>query len=181
MPNLHPDNHHITMPFHTPLEPNSFANADWEANANARRSASGSAVFLAGVPIAFKCKLQHAVALNSTESELYAACEAAKNTKYIRSVLRHLGFNVSSPAPTHEDNAATIAVSNNQRATKRLRHVDLRHFALLEWVKNGDVVLKHIPSANNPADELTKPLGPILHCRHSNTLLGKRPPAYCSF
>ena len=148
---------------------------------HARRSASGSAIFLAGSPVTCKCKLHHTVALSSTESELYAACEAAKNKKYIRSVMQHLGFELTSPTPIHEDNAATIAVSNNQRATKRLRHVDLRHFALLEWVKNGDVVLKHIPSANNPADELTKPLGPILHCRYSDTLLGKRQPTYCSF
>ena len=146
-----------------------------------RRSVSGSAIFLAGAPITYKCKLQHTVALSSAESELYAACEAAKNTKYIRSVMQHLGFKLTSPTPIHEDNAATIAVSNNQRATKRLRHVDLRHFALLEWVKNGDIILKPIPTADNPADELTKPLGNNLHCRHSDTLLGKRPPSYCSF
>ena len=61
----------------------------------------------------FMHKLQHAVALSSTESELYAAFEAAKNAKYIRSVLHHFGFTVRSPAPMHEDNASTIAGSNN--------------------------------------------------------------------
>ena len=136
---------------------------------------------MAGAPIAHKCKLQHTVALSSTESELYAACEAAKQVKYVRSVMNHLGFSLHQPTPIFEDNAATIAVSNNERATKRLRHVDLRHFAILEWVQNGEVTLKSIPSSDNPADCLTKPLGNVLHRRHSDTTLGKRMPSYCMF
>ena len=99
-----------------------------------RLSVSGSAIFLAGAPINYKCTLQYTIALSFTESELYAACDTAKYSKYIRSVLDYLGFSIQSPIPIYEDNAATIAVSNNERATKRLRHVDLRYFAILNWV-----------------------------------------------
>ena len=173
------DNHNFTLPNLSPFKPSSFADADWAANVHTRRLVSGTAIFLAGVLIICKCKLQNTVALSSTKSELYAACKAAKNFKYIRSVMNHLGLTLSSPTLIYEDNAATIAVSNNQRATKRLRHVDLRHFAILEWVKNGDVVLKPIATTDNPADKLTKPLGNVLHGRHSDTLLGKRKPYYC--
>jgi len=178
-PALRPDNHNTYLPSSLPFEPCTFADADWAANVQTRKSVSGSAVFLAGAPITYKCRLQQTVALSSTESELYAACEAAKYSKYIRSVLTYLGFPLTNPTPIYEDNAATIAVSNNERATKRLRHVDLRHFAILHWVQNGDITLKHISTSDNPADNLTKPLGDILHSRHSDTLLGKRPPHYC--
>ena len=109
-------------------------------------------MFLAGSPINYKCKLQHAVALSSTESELCTAHEVAKNVKHMRSAMNHLGFNLSTPTRIYEDNASTIAVSNNKRATKRLRHVDLRHFAILDWVKNGDVVLKSTSTSDNPSD-----------------------------
>ena len=51
-------------------------------------------------------------ALSSTESELCATCEAAKNAKHVRSVMSHLGFNLSAPTIIYEDNAVTIAVSN---------------------------------------------------------------------
>ena len=74
----------------------------------------------------------------------------------MRSVMNHLGLTLSSPILIYEDNAATIAVSNNQRDTKRLRHVYLHHFAILEWVQNRDIILKPITTADNPADELTK-------------------------
>ena len=88
---------------------------------------------------------------------------------------------MNKPTPIFEDNAATIAISNNERATKRVRHVDMRYFAILEWVKRGDILLQHIPTSDNPADDLTKPLNNQLHCRHTDTLLGKRKPSYCMF
>ena len=96
------------------------------------------------------------------------------------SVMQHLVFPIKSPTPTCEDNASTIAAANNERLPKRLRHVDLRHCAMLEWVQKGDIILKPISTSDNPADNLTKYLGNILHSRHSGALLGKRPPACCS-
>lgn len=178
-PDSHPDTHKPEMHFTKAFAPASFADADWAANINARRSVSGIAVFLAGAPIAYKCKLQHAIALSSTESELYAARDTAKSARCMRSVLSHLQYTIDEPAPIFEDNAATIAVSHNERATKRLRHVDLRHFALLDWVQNGDIILRPIKTADNPSEGMTKPLGKQLHFCHSDTLLGKREPNYC--
>ena len=55
-------------------------------------------------------------------------------------VVYHLGFNLTEPAKIHEGNAATVAVSSNKIATKRLNHIDFRHFAILDWVKNGDII-----------------------------------------
>ena len=110
------------------------------------------------------------------ESELYAACDIAKIIRYVRIVLKSLGINISTPTMIFEDNAAAIAVTNNERAMKRLRHVDIRHFAILEWVQNSEIKLHPISTYNNPADGLTKPLPVQLHNRHSNTLLGKRLP-----
>lgn len=106
------------------------------------------------------------MALSSTESELYTSHEAAKNARFICSMLNHLGHEISKPTPIHEDNIATIAVNNNESATKRLRHVDLRHFAIMQWVQNGDIVLKHTPTSDNLSHGLTKPLGRQLHYHH---------------
>ena len=85
----------------------------------------------------------------------------------------HLFFTLSAPTRMYEDNAATIAVYNNERGTKRLRHVKLRHFAILGWVKNGDMILKKIFTSDNPSDEHTKHLDIFLHSHHSDTLLEK--------
>ena len=95
--------------------------------------------------------------------------------------MQHLGFNLSTPTRIYEDNTVTIVVSNNERTTKGLRHVDLRHFAILDWVKNGDMTLKSMSTSENLSDELTKPVGNILYSSHSDTLLGKRQPSHCDF
>ena len=88
---------------------------------------------------------------------------------HVRSVMYHLGFKLNEPTRIFEDSSTTIEVSNNERVTRKLRHFDIRNFAILDWVKNGDVVLKSTTS-DNPSDELTKTLGSILHSRHSNFL-----------
>ena len=92
--------------------------------------------------------------------------------------MNYLGFNTPEPTPIYEDNEATITVSNDERSDLQILHVDLRHFYILDWVKNGGMILKSIASANNPADELTKHLGPIFHGRHTETMLGKRTLSY---
>ena len=119
--------------------------------------------------------------LSFIESELYAACEVVKNVKYVRFVVSHLGFNLSSPTRLYEDDASTIAVSNNERDTKRLRHTDLRHFAILDLVKNSDMILKLTSTSDNHFDEITKPLGSITHSHHSDAFIGKRPPSCFNF
>ena len=56
--------------------------------------------------------------------------------------MNYLELTISLPTPIYEKNASTIAVSNNKCVTKRLCYVDLYHFVILEWVKNGDIVFK---------------------------------------
>lgn len=73
-------------------------------------------------------------------------------------MLQYLGYKHFKPTAVHEDNAAAIAVTDNERVTKRVRHVDMQYFAILEWVQRGDIVLKHIKTTDNPADGLTNPL-----------------------
>jgi hypothetical protein len=61
---------------------------------------------------------------------------------------------------------------NSGKPTERSRHIDIQHFAIQEWRKNGDLQLCHIPGIINPADALTKPLGWVLHSRHAQRLMG---------
>ena len=177
-PILTKDNHHTKIPSSTFEKPQAYSDADWGSNPATPRSVSGIAVYLAGGPVMYRCKFQQCVALSSTESELYAASEAGKAILYIRSVLNHLGMSNTSPTPLYVDNNATICISNTTKPTKRLRHVNLREFAIIEWVQRGDMSLKSISTSDNPTDSLTKSLRPQLHHRHSESLLGMRKPSY---
>ena len=82
-PTILPNNHQVQLPEVSIKQPSTYADADWASNIKKRRSISGSAVFLSGGPVVYKCKFQHCVSLSSTESELYAASDTGKHICYI--------------------------------------------------------------------------------------------------
>ena len=87
-------------------------------------------------------------------------------------MLTELGYPPDSPTKIHEDNASTIAIVNSWTPTERTRHIDIRYFAIQDWKEQGDIVLLHIAGVINPADDLTKPLGWVLHTRHARRFMG---------
>ena len=131
---------------------------------------------LAGGAVAYRSKTQSLVATSSTEAEFYAAVTAAKVAKYLRSILEELGFPQSGPAVLYEDNASTIKLANAKQPTERSRHIAIQWFAIQDWKAAGDIVLAHIPGVLNPSDDLTKPLGWVLHSRHARRMMGHHPP-----
>uniref|UniRef100_A0A7S2W8N9 Reverse transcriptase Ty1/copia-type domain-containing protein n=1 Tax=Eucampia antarctica TaxID=49252 RepID=A0A7S2W8N9_9STRA len=100
---------------------------------------------------------------------------------YLRSLLDELNIKQTAATKLYEDNSGAISMANAQRPTRRTRHLDIRCFALLDWVETDQIVMETISTHDNPANTLTKILGPQLLSRHSSTLLGKRKPMYCTF
>ena len=47
--------------------------------------------------------------------------------------------------------------------TERTCHIDVQYFAIQDWKEDGSIEILHIPGVINPADDLTKPLGWVLH------------------
>ena len=122
--------------------------------------------------ISYKSKTQSTTATSSTEAEFLAAVIAAKHAKYLRSILKELGFEQNGPTPIYEDNMSAINMINHRIPTERSRHIDIQHFAVQEWRDDGDIVMRHIPGVISPPDDLTKPLGWILHSRHCRRMMG---------
>ena len=61
---------------------------------------------------------------------------------------------------------------NEFRPTPRARHIDIQYFAIQEWRAAKDIIMKHLSGILNPSDDLTKPLGWILHARHARRGMG---------
>jgi hypothetical protein len=112
------------------------------------------------------------VSTSSTEAEFIAAVHAAKIANYLRSILHELNYKQSGPTVLHEDNDAAILMINASRPTPRACYIDIQHFAILEWKVNGDIILCHIPGIINPADTLTKSMGPTLQYCHVRRMMG---------
>jgi len=56
---------------------------------------------------------------------------------------------------------------NQQKPTTHSRHIDVQFFAIQDWRRPGDIVMKHITGILNMADDSTKALGWILHHHHA--------------
>jgi hypothetical protein len=168
----------IARPEHGPFTPHSYVDASWADCPITRRSLTGVDVKLAGGPIAYKTKLQPTVAMSSTEAEMMAACDAGKMLLFIRSILYDLHVPQQAASILYEDNDACTAMANAQKPTTRTRHMDIRYFALCEWVERDLIVLERIHTAINEADHFTKILDRTLFYRHVDHIMGHIPPEY---
>ena len=120
-----------------------------------------------GGAIVYTSKTQSLTAGSSTEAEFIFAHIAAKIAKYLRMVLKQLGYEQKSPTPIHIDNMSALQIINNNTSPiERTRHLDIQYFAIQDWREDGDIIMKHIPGILNPSDNLTKPLGYVLHAYH---------------
>ena len=155
-----------------PLQLQCFVDAAHAHDLRNRRSTTGYGFLLCGGVVSYQTKTQSITATSSTEAEFLAAVVAAKHARYLRAVLRQLGFAQTGPTPIYEDNMSAINMINSKIPTERSRHIDIQHFAIQDWKDAQDIVMHHIAGILNPADDLTKPLGWILHARHCRRLMG---------
>jgi hypothetical protein len=155
-----------------------YGDSDWASCVKTRRSFSGICIQLAGGTVAYKTKFQPTVALSSTEAEFMAACDLGRMCLYIRSILWDLDIPQEAATVAYEDNDGCTSMGNAQKPTPRTRHIDIKYFALCDWIERDLIILERIDTSINPSDHLTKALSRILFHRHADFLLGHVPPQY---
>jgi hypothetical protein len=74
-----------------------------------------------------------------------------------------LGIPQQAASIIFEDNDGATAMANAQKPTTRTRHMDIKYFALAEWVERDLMILERVNTAINTADHFTKILD-IGHC-----------------
>jgi hypothetical protein len=119
-----------------------------------RRSFGATMVTLANLYLLMWIgKLQPVIASSTGEGEFIQLVLTGKKVKYIRTVMNEFGFPQESPSPIFGDNLSSIMMANNIRPTDRTRHMDIRWFALQEWIHvDKDIIVIHISGIINPAD-----------------------------
>jgi len=179
LPKTHHDNYTIiNMGGMDSMSLIGYVDSDWAAYIKKRTSITGAIIMLAGGVIGYKTKFQTVIAHLSTEAEFVAACDTAKMILFFRSLLDELGFNQEQATTLYEDNTGALLMANAQQPTKRTRHMDIKHFALIDWVEQDILQLQQISTHDNAADAMTKPLTRQLFYRHRDTYMGYRIPAY---
>jgi hypothetical protein len=135
-----------------------YADSDWASDRETRRSVTAYIFTLGGAAVSWASRLQPTVALSTSESEYMAASAGAQEGIHLRRLLKSLGFDQDGPTTLYCDNQGAIAMSENPIAHKRTKHIDIRWHFIRETVERKEIKLAYIPTTEQAADLLTKPL-----------------------
>jgi transposase InsO family protein len=149
-----------------------YSDADWAQDADdKRRSTSGYVFLMCGAAISWQSKKQSTIALSTTEAELMAITSSMKELLWFRTQLGGLHLDSTQPTTLLVDSQCAIDIANNSKISDRSKHIDVKHFFIREHIEAGTVKLQHIPSAEQAADTLTKPLHRVAF-KHCAALIG---------
>ena len=116
--------------------------------------------------------------MSSTEAEFVAATETGKAILYVRTILEQLNIPQKHATILHIDNNGALNMANQQQPTKSTRHMELKQFAIQQWVERDLLYLRRITTQTNYADAMTKQLGRTKFHQHFDYIMGRLRPAY---
>jgi hypothetical protein len=149
-----------------------YCDADWAGDLSDRKSTTGYIIKVNGATVSWVSKKQSTTAQSSAEAEYYAAGDAIKEILWTRSVLQQMGWAQTEPTILRCDNQAAIAIASDDRHHARTKHIDIRHHFIREHVTENRVKLVWVPTAEQQADILTKPLGRVAYTTLRNHIMG---------
>ncbi|KAH7575610.1 hypothetical protein JRO89_XS02G0162300 [Xanthoceras sorbifolium] len=115
---------------------------------------------LGGGAIIWRSIKQSCIVDSTMEAEYVAACEAAKQSVWLRKFLSDLEVvpDMDRPMTLYCDNSGAMSNSKEPRSHKRGKHIERKYHLIREIVQGGDVVVTKIASQDNLADPFTKTL-----------------------
>ena len=95
-----------------------------------------------------------------------ALSDAARKALARKQLFQELGMpSASRPITILIDNQTALDISDNSAKYRQAKHIDIRYHAVRHYVQDGKIEVDYIPSNYQPADILTKALGPSKHRR----------------
>ncbi|KAB5587551.1 Copia protein [Ceratobasidium theobromae] len=162
----------ITYDGHKPFYKVTYSDTDY-ASQHGHKSVSGSVVLMAGAAVAWSSKRQTSISLSTMEAEFVALCNTAKEVMSIRQFLDDLGIAYESgvPSPILCNNQATIESVHNPTHKTRAKHINIAFNFICNEIHKGTISVSYMPTNDNLADMLTKPLNTIKHHRLGGSIL----------
>ncbi|KAF4340968.1 hypothetical protein FBEOM_5107 [Fusarium beomiforme] len=138
-----------------------YSDASFADNTIDRKSSQAYVMKLFGGTIGWRANKQDTVTTSTTEAELLALAQAAKESMFISRLITELGVTLDNSRITIQcDNAQTIRLIHSDVALlqTKLRHVDIHNHWLRQEALANRISVRHTPTTEMIADGLTKAL-----------------------
>lgn len=106
------------------------------------------------------------------EAELMAGCSGMDTGLYLTGACKEMEFEVPSCRRVMVDNKAEIDWVKGSVSNKRSRHIDVRYYRSRHLQESRAVSVEYVPTQENVADMLTKPLAAKLFVKFARIILG---------
>jgi hypothetical protein len=136
------------------------SDASFADNKIDRKSSQGYILKLFGGPVTWRANKQDTVTTSSTEAELLALSQTAKEAIYLSRLLKAMSLELDEPLIIECDNRQTIRllVEVSMKLQTKLHHVDIHSHWLRQEVQRGAIQLQWRETKGMMADGLTKAL-----------------------
>lgn len=141
-----------------------YADADWAADLDTRKSTSGIVFLLAGGAVLRRSMRQTCVALSNTEAEYVATSLASREEVWIGNHALQIAGIPWMPITLFNDNRGSLLMAQNAGTSKCAKHIDIQYHFIKQQILSGVI---YCPTEEMVPDVLTKslPAGPFIKLR----------------
>ena len=148
-----------------------YTNSDFGSCLDTRRSVSGAVLMLAKVAISWHSRMQEVIASGTSEAEYVALSEVVKEVIFLRQVREFMEPSMRvGVVNVFEDNEGVIKLATNKHASRRTKHIDVKHHLVRDASDARKVRVAYVRSGDQLADLLTKPLDMQTFYKHAKIL-----------
>ena len=105
---------------------------------------------------------------------MLAVADVSTDIMYMRQLMADVGAAQREPTDVFCDNAGAVR-NANYPTNKRTKHLNLQYAITRDHQAARNLQVRDCDTGNNPADSVTKPLGPLKTVRH-RCCIGIKPP-----
>jgi Reverse transcriptase (RNA-dependent DNA polymerase)/Integrase core domain/gag-polypeptide of LTR copia-type/GAG-pre-integrase domain len=142
-----------------------YSDSSWANDPDDLHSTSGYVFLLADAAISWCSRKQKTTAQSTCEAEYMELADAGNQAMWYRMFLEELGYDVRDPILLHEDNKGAFDLSLNPVTGRKSKHIPIKYHVIRDYIENNQVEIIKVPTADQLADGLTKPLAhaPLSH------------------
>ena len=149
-----------------------YTDSDFGACLDTRRSVLGAVLMLAKWAISWHSRMQEVTASGTAEAEYVALSEVATEVLFLRQVQEFMEPSMGVGAVNvFEDNEGAIKPATNKHASRRIKHIDVKHHLVRNASDARKVRVAYVRSEDQHAGLLTKPLDIQKFYEHAKFIL----------